>query len=159
MLDKKLIEVSRSRYNSPIIVIKKKDGKWRPCVDLRGINKATVEDQFSLRDIQSCIDEIGRNQSKIFSSMDMSKGYFQQNLEEDSRPYTSFTVPGLGSYQFKVSCFGSHGAPASFSYLINELLRGAKNLISYMDDILAHTQSHDEHLKTLEECFQKVEGL
>ena len=66
MLDKKLIEVSRSRYNSPIIVVKKKDGTWRPCVDLRGINKATVEDQFSLRDIQSCIDEIGRNRSKIF---------------------------------------------------------------------------------------------
>ena len=62
MLDKKLVKVSRSRYNSPMIVVKIKNGKWRSCVDLRGINKATVEDQFSLLDIQSCIDEIGRNQ-------------------------------------------------------------------------------------------------
>ena len=123
MLDRKLIEVSRSRYNSPIFCVKKKNGSWRQVVDLRAINQATVEDFNSIRDIKSCIDEIGRENSKVFSSMDLSKGFFQQNLAKESRPYTSFTVPGLGSFQFTVSCFGSHGAPSSFSYLMTEVLR------------------------------------
>ena len=89
MLDRKLIEVSRSRYNSPIFCVKKKNGSWRPVVDLRAINQATVEDFYSIRDIKSCIDEIGRENSTVFSSMDLSKGFFQQNLEEESRPYTT----------------------------------------------------------------------
>ena len=88
--------------------------------------------------------------------MDLSKGFFQQNLEESSRKYTAFTVPGLGSYQFTVSCFGSHGAPSSFSYLMTEVLRNLNNIISYIDDILAHTKNHDDHLVALERCFQRL---
>ena len=89
--------------------------------------------------------------------MDLSKGVsFNKTLEKESRPYTSFTVPGLGSYQFTVSCFGSHGAPSSFSYLITEVLKGINNLISYIDDILAHTKTHEQHLKVLEECFKRL---
>ena len=157
MLDRKLIEVSRSRYNSPIFCVKKKNGSWRPVVDLRAINQATVEDFYSIRDIKSCIDEIGRAQSTVFSSMDLSKGFFQQNLAKESRPYTSFTVPGLGSFQFTVSCFGSHGAPSSFSYLMTEVLRNAKNLISFIDDVLAHTRNHENQLATLDVCFGRLE--
>ena len=120
MLDWKLLELSRSRYNSPIFCVIKKNGSWRPVVDLRAINQATVKDFYAIRDIKSCIDEIGRERSTVFSSMDLSKGFFQQNLAEESRPYTSFMVPGLGSFQFTVSCFGSHGAPSSFSYLMTK---------------------------------------
>ena len=158
MLDRKLIEVSRSRYNSPIFCVKKKNGSWRPVVDLRAINQATVEDFYAIRDIKSCIDEIGRERSTVFSSMDLSKGFFQQNLAEESRPYTSFTVPGLGSFQFTVSCFGSHGAPSSFSYLMTEVLRGKANLISFIDDVLAHTRDHERQLATLDVCFAQLRG-
>ena len=122
MLDKKLIEISRSLYNSPIFCVKKKNGSWRPVLDLQAINQATVKDFYSIRDIKSSIDEMGRENSKVFSSMDLSKGFFQQNLAEESRPFTSFTIPGLGSFQFTVSCFGSHGAQSSFSYLMTEVL-------------------------------------
>ena len=108
MLDLKLIEVSRSRFNSPIFCVKKKNWSWRPVVDLRAINQATVEDFYAIRDIKSCIDDIGRERSTVFSSMDLSKEFFQQNLAEESRPYTSFTVTGLRSFQFTVLCFGSH---------------------------------------------------
>ena len=69
MLDKKLIEVSRSRYNSPIFCVRKKNDKWRPVVDLRAINKETVDDFFSIRDVKQFIDEIGRERSAVFSSM------------------------------------------------------------------------------------------
>ena len=115
-----------------------------------------VEDFYSIRDIKSCIDEIGRENSKVFSSMDLLKGLFQQNLAKESRPYTSFTVPGLGSFQFTVSCFGSHGAPSSFSYLMTEVLRSLKSLISFINDIMAHTKSHDEQLVALRNCFQRL---
>ena len=84
MLDRKLIEVSRSRYNSPIFCVKKKNGSWRPVLDLRAMNQATVEDFYSIRDIKSCIDEIGRENSTVFSSMDLSEGFFQQNLAKES---------------------------------------------------------------------------
>ena len=156
MLDKKLIEVSRSRYNSPIFCVRKKNDKWRPVVDLRAINKETVDDFFSIRDVKQCIDEIGRERSAVFSSMDLSKGFFQQNLDKNSRQYTAFTVPGLGSYQFTVSCFGSHGAPSSFCYLMTEVLRNLKNIISYIDDILAHTKTHEEHIVALRKCFMRL---
>ena len=156
MLDKKLIEVSRSRYNSPIFCVRKSNGKWRPVVDLRKINKATVDDYYSIRDVKSCIDEIGRSKSKVFSSMDLAKGFFQQELEESSREFTAFTVPGLGSFQFTVSCFGSHGAPASFSYLITEVIRDIRELLAYLDDILCHTETHEEHLEALEKCFIRL---
>ena len=156
MLDRKLIEVSRSRYNSPIFCVKKKNGSWRPVVDLRAINQATVEDFYSIRDIKSCIDEIGRENSTVFSSMDLSKGFFQQNLATESRPYTSFTVPGSGSFQFTVSCFGSHGAPSSFSYLMTEVLRNLQHLISFIDDVLAHTRDHEKQILTLDSCFERL---
>ena len=156
MMDRKLIEISRSRYNSPIFCVKKKNGEWRPVVDLRAINQATVDDFYSIRDIKACIDEIGRERSQIFSTMDLTKGFFQQNLDKESRPYTAFTVPGLGSFQFTVSCFGSHGAPSSFSYLMTEVLRNLKHILSYIDDILAHTKTHEEHLIALENCFKRL---
>ena len=153
MLDKKLIEVSKSRYNSPIFCVKKSNRKCHPVVDLRRINKATIVDYYSIQDIQLCIDEIGRCRSSIFSTMDLAKGFFQQELEESSREYTLFTVMGVGSFRFVISCFGSHGAPASFSYLITEVIRDIKSLLAYIDDILCHTKNHKEHLKALEECF------
>ena len=156
MLDRKLVEVSRSRYNSPIFCVKKKDGSWRPVVDLRAINKATVEDSYSIRDVKTCIDEIGAERSNVFSTMDLTKGFFQQNLKEESRKYTAFTVPGLGSFQFTVSCFGSHGAPSSFSYLMTEVLQNLQNLLSYIDDILGHTRGHEKHLVTLDNCFLRL---
>ena len=147
---------SKSRYNSPIFCVKKKDGSWRPVVDLRVINKVTVEDSYSIRDVNACIDEIGAERSNVFSTMDLTKGFFQQNLEKESRKYTAFTIQGLGSFQFTVLCFGSHGAPSSFSYLMTEVLQNLQNLLSYIDDILGHFRGHENHLVTLENCFQRV---
>ena len=88
--------------------------------------------------------------------MDLTNGFFQQNLAKESRPYTSFTVPGLLSFQFTVSCFGSHWVPSSFSYLLTEMLRNLEHLISFIDDILAHTNDHYTHLVTLKNCFERL---
>ena len=70
MLDKNLIEATRSNYNSHICV-QKKNGKWRPVVDLRRINAATVVDAYSIKDVRTCLDTIGSHQSSVFSSIDL----------------------------------------------------------------------------------------
>ena len=85
--------------------------------------------------------------------MDESNGFYQQNLAKESRPYTSFTVPGLLSFQFTVSCFGSHWVPSSFSYLLTEVLQNLQHLISFIDDI---TNDHYTHLVTLKNCFERL---
>ena len=79
--------------------------------------------------------------------MDLTKGFFQKNIEQESRKYTAFTVLGLESFQFTVSCFGSHGAPSSFSYLMMEVLQSLQNLLLYIDNILGHTRGHEKRSK------------
>ena len=158
MLQANIIEKAKSRYNSPIFCVTKKNGKLRPVVDLRAINKATIEDSYNIKDVRACLDSISYGSNNVFSAMDLASGFFQQNLEASSRPYTAFTVPGLGQFQFKVSCFGSHGAPASFSALITTCLQGIKNAISYIDDILAHSGTHADHLNLLEKIFSRLRG-
>ena len=119
MLDKKLIEVSRSRYNSPIFCVKKSNGKWHPVVDLRRINKAAVDDYYSIRDIRSCIYEIGCCRSSIFSTMDLAKGFFQQELEKDSHKFTAFTehFERLRAYNLKLSIKKSTFGAKEMEYL------------------------------------------
>ena len=156
MLQANIVEVARSKYNSPIFCVLKKNGKLRPVVDLRAINKETVMDAYEIRDVRACLNAITTNNSKVFSTMDLASGFFQQNLEESSRPYTAFTVPGLGQFQFKVSCFGSHGAPSSFSTLMTNCLRGLQDVLSYIDDILAHTKTHTEMIETLGKIFDRL---
>ena len=156
MLQRNLIETARSRFNSPIFCVRKKNGKWRPVIDLRRVNKATVDDFYSIKDIRTCLDTIGTKHPNVFSSMDLQSGFLQQNLDPKSRPYTAFTVPNLGQYQFRVSCFGAHGAPSSFSSLIDHIFTGVQNLVTYIDDLLTFTKGHQHQIATLEEVFRRL---
>eukprot|EP00096_Caligus_rogercresseyi_P007710 TRINITY_DN256_c2_g1_i4.p1 TRINITY_DN256_c2_g1~~TRINITY_DN256_c2_g1_i4.p1 ORF type:complete len:962 (+),score=47.55 TRINITY_DN256_c2_g1_i4:417-2888(+) len=85
--------------------------------------------------------------------MDLQSGFHQQNLEEESRRYTAFTVPTMGQFQFKVSCFGSHGAPSSFSALMDTIFCGIPRVITYIDDILCFSQTHEQHIQDLNRIF------
>jgi len=156
MLDKQLIKAARMRYNSPIFCIRKKNGSWRPVIDLHCVNANTLKDAYSVKDIQTCLDSIGAQKSAVFSSIDLKSGFLQQNLKPDSCPFTGFTIPGRGQYQFKVSCFGSTGAPSSFSKLMDTILHGLSNSISYIDDILIYSLTHQHHLQDLRCCFNRL---
>ena len=75
--------------------------------------------------------------SKVFSTIDLTSGFWQQSLEEGSRQYTAFTVPGKGTrYQWTVTPMGLQGSPASFARLIDYVMRELKNVITYIDDVL-----------------------
>ena len=153
------IELSRSAYNSPIFCVPKKDSnKLRVVQDFREVNMASLPDRYTIRDARECIDEIGQEESKVFSAIDLTSGFWQQNLHEDSRGYTAFTIPGKGGskYQWTVNPMGLQGAPASFARLIDFIFRGLPHVLAYIDDILVHTKTDDDQIVALEKVFLRM---
>ena len=120
LLKKGAIEVSRSRFNSPIFLVPKPYGHgMRAVLDFRAVNLNSVPDRYTIREVRDCVDEVGLAGSKVFSTIDLTSGFWQQSLEEGSRQYTAFTVPGKGTrYQWTVTPMGLQGSPASFARLI-----------------------------------------
>ena len=165
LLRKGAIRPSRSPYNSPIFCVDKKmphDAKpgdkppLRAVLDFRTINLNSMPDRYSMRDVRECLDEVGLEESDTYSAVDLTSGFWQQSLEEESRQYTAFTAPGTSGgtkYEFCVTPMGLAGSPSSFARMILYILRGLSNLICYVDDVLAHNKGHEEHLKTLEELM------
>ena len=152
-----VIEECTSPYNSPVFCVPKKDGGLRIVQDLRQINKNSFEDKYAIKDVQECVEVIGKANSRIFSTMDMASGFWQQNLEEDSRDYTAFTIPLLNTqFRWRRTVMGLQGAPASFSRLTALVFRGIDNAITYIDDLLTHSQTHEEQMAILQQCFDRM---
>ena len=151
------IELSRSAYNSPMFCVPKAKGEkggLRKVLDFRGVNAQSVPDRYTIRDPRECVDEVGLNGSVVFSAVDLTSGFWQQNLEEESRQYTAFTVPGKQTrFQWTVTPMGLQGAPASFARMMDYIVRGISSVITYVDDLLIHSKTHDEQRVTLEAVF------
>ena len=152
------IELSKSSYNSPIFSVPKPHSKGggdrRIVLDFRAINQASVPDKYTIRDVRECVDQVGQNASRVFSALDLTNGFWQQELSEDSRQFTAFTVPGKETrYQWCVNPMGLSGAPASFARMIDFITRGILHCVTYIDDLLVHTKTHEEHRSTLRKVF------
>ncbi len=152
-----IVQPSMSRFNSPIFVVKKKDGAFRLVQDFRALNSQTYPDRYSMRDVTDCIHEIGKSGSTIFSTIDLTSGFWQMVLKPECRPYTAFTVYGMGQFEFKTSPMGLLGCPASFQRLMEAVMKGIPNVLVYIDDILVHSKTHEEHRKTLDLVFKRLE--
>jgi len=137
-----LVERSNSRFNSPVFCVPKKEGQGlRVVLDYRLLNHRSIPDKYSIRTIDQCLEEIGRSGSKLFSCLDLTNGFWQLKLSDASRPFTAFTIPGKGQFQWKVTPQGLMGAPASFSRLMDLIMSDAENIITYIDDVLVHSSS------------------
>jgi transposase InsO family protein len=156
LLDKKCIALSSSPYNAPIFCVKKPNGSLRIVQDLRGLNDVSYDDKYSIKEIQDCIDTIGRCGSRVFSCLDLTSGFWQQALHPDSQPLTAFTVPGKGRYHWKRLPMGLKGSPASFQRLMDFVMTGLPQVQCYIDDILIHSASLELHVKHLRECFDRL---
>lgn len=156
MLKEKVIEPSKSAWSSPIVLVKKKDGSWRFCVDFRRLNKATKKDAYPLPRISSILDQL--KGAKYLSTIDLKNGYWQVALTENSKHLTAFTVPGMGLFEFKVMPFGLHSAPATFQRLIDLVIPPelAPKVFAYLDDIVVTSSTFEEHLRLLEEIFIRL---
>ena len=108
---KGIIEPSASEWSSPIVLVKKKDGTLRMCVDYRRLNSVSQADAYPMPRIDDLIDRLGK--AKYITTIDLTRGYWQVPVVEASRSKTAFTTL-VGLFQFRVMPFGLHGAPATF---------------------------------------------
>ena len=156
MLEQEVIEPSVSEWNSPICLVTKKSGEWRFCVDLRALNSVTRLDTYPLPRIDETLDHLSN--SKYFSTLDMASGYWQISLNSKDRDKTSFAIPGLGTWRFKVMCFGLKNAPSSFSRLMEVVLKGLQfeKCLVYLDDIIVVGKDFETALENLRLVFSRL---
>jgi len=142
-----VIQPSSSPWASPVVLVKKKNGTLRFCVDYRKLNSVTKADSFPLPRIDDILDQLG--QSKCFTTLDLKSGYWQVQIHPDSRDKTAF-ITHEGLYEFRVMPFGLMNAPASFQRLMQrvfaDLMTEEQQFIAvYLDDVLIFSPTLEDH--------------
>ena len=123
MLRKNVIEPSKSPWAFPIVLVPKKDGSTRFCVDYRKLNAITIKDSYALPRIDDAIATLHGN--KYFTSIDLNSGYWQIPMDQKDKGKTAF-ITDSGLWKFNVLSFGLTNAPATFQRYMNALLAGLK---------------------------------
>lgn len=151
-----IISPSNSPYASPVVLVKKKDGQMRFCVDYRKLNEKTKKSNYPLPNIDDIMTYFGG--STLYSSLDLLSGYWQIEMSETAKKLTAFVVPGLGEWNFEVMPFGLTGAPGTFQALADKVFEGLKwkDILIYLDDIVIFSKTPEEHLVKLEKVFQRL---
>jgi len=156
MQEKNIIAPSKSPWASPIVLVPKKDGSLRFCVDYRKVNEITHKDAYPIPRIDDTLDTLAG--SMCFSTLDLKSGYWQVGVDPEHREKTAFcTHEGL--FQFNVMPFGLCNAPATFQRLMDMVLSGLQwsSCIVYIDDIIVVGRTFDEHLNNLKQVFERIE--
>jgi hypothetical protein len=152
-----IIQRSNSKYNSPVFIVPKKEpGQYRFVQDFRKLNQNSLDDKYCMKDVNECIGEIGRAGSTIFSTLDLTSGFWQMPLDRVSRQYTAFTIPGMGQFEWLVSAMGLKSCPAGFQRLVELAMQGLKNVIVYIDDLILHSNNHETHRQELQQLFDRL---
>ncbi len=147
MLRLGVIEPSRSPWSSPIVMVPKPDGTLRFCNDFRRLNEVSEFDGYPMPWVDELLDRLGG--TRYISTLDLTKGYWQVPLTEEAKPKTAFSTPS-GHWQYRVLPFGLHGAPATLQRMLDILLRPHQSYAAaYLDDVVVHSESWEEHLAQL----------
>ena len=150
MMKMGVIRESNSPYASPVVVVKKRDGSNRVCVDYRKLNKLTI---FDPEPMPAAVDLFQKlNGDKFFSKLDLSKGFWQISIPEAGIPNTAFVTPD-GLYEFLKMPFGMVNSAATLKRGMRKLLKGMNNVEFYWDDILVHTVHGKSTLRPFESCL------
>lgn len=149
-----IIQPSISEYASPVVLVRKKDGAARLCVDYRHLNKKILKDRYPLPLIEDEIDLL--QGALLFTTLDLRNGFFHVAVEESSRKYTAFVVPD-GHYEFLKVPFGLCNSPAVFQRFVNLIFRDLIRegiVMAYMDDLIIPSNDVDIGLKRLERVLK-----
>ena len=149
-----LVEKSSSPWSSAVVLVKKKDGTTRCCVDYRALNDVTTKDSYPLPRVDDTLDALAG--AKWFSTLDLKAGYHQVEMAEDDKEKTAFTF-GRGLWQFRVMSFGLCNAPATFERLMERVLEGLQweAALVYLDDVIVFGRTFGQELERLEEVFRR----
>jgi transposase InsO family protein len=155
MLKDGVIQPSCSPYASEIVMVPKKSGEWRFCIDYRALNKITIKDKYPLPRISELIRSI--KDSKYFVALDLRAGYWQIPMASDAIKYTAFRC-FQGLYEFVLMPFGLTNAPATFQRVMDFLFSDLrfKGVLAYLDDILVHGNTFEETLQLLRKVFYRL---
>jgi transposase InsO family protein len=155
MLEQGIIRPSQSPWSSPVVLVKKKDGATRFCVDYRKLNDVTVKDRHPLPRIQEYLEAL--RGARYFTTLDAASGYWQIPMDEESIPKTAFAC-SEGFFEFNVMPFGLCNAPATFQRAMNSVLAGLtwKCCLVYMDDILVFSRDFDDHVRAVKLVMDRL---
>ena len=164
MLRSRIIIETKSPYNSPIFVVPKKSGGKRIVLDMRKINLASYDEKFSIQDVRECLNTLGKDKFRIASTIDLTGSFWQVRLSEESQKYVAFTLPHRGQqYTWTRSPMGTKQAPAAFARAVAECLKGcgsgSNRVINYVDDCLAISQNHVQHMELLQDMFNRFRNF
>ncbi|RUS72103.1 hypothetical protein EGW08_020129 [Elysia chlorotica] len=155
MEDLGIIRKSNSPYASPVVVVKKKDGSNRICIDFRRLNSITVTDPQPVPSPAESF--LGMSEDKYFSKLDLTKGYHQIRVRPSDVHNTAFVTMGQ-HYEFLRMPFGMVNSGMTMTRAVRRLLEGMDNVVDYIDDLLVHTKTWEEHLQVLEELFKRLKA-
>lgn len=157
MIDTGVIRESCSPWSSNIVIVRKKDGKIRFCVDFRRLNNITVRDSYTIPRIDDILDVLKGN--VWFSELDLKSAFWQIEMEEEDKEKTAFSVGQLGFWEFERMPFGLKNSPATFQRVIEKALGNLhlKTCIIYFDNVIVFAKDTEQHLERLEEVFGKLD--
>ena len=155
MLDAGIVEPSQSEWASPVVLVRKKDGGVRWCIDYRQLNEVTEKDAYPLPRIDECLDTLSG--STLFSTLDLQSGYWQVEMAPEDKEKTAFTTK-YGLFQYTRMSFGLCNAPSTFQRVMEVAMSGLqwKTLLVYIDDLIIVSSTLDEHLAWLAEVLARL---
>jgi hypothetical protein len=155
MLKQDLIKPSTSPWSFPVVVVKKKNGKFRLCVNYKALNDVTKKDNYPLPRVDDIFDSL--KGAKWFITLDLASGYWQIKVRTEDQEKTAF-ITKFGLFEFKVMPFGLCNAPATFQRIMNKILGTSieKYVMVYLDDVIIYSHTFEEHLKHLEEVLNRI---
>ena len=157
MQAKDMIQPSQSPWASPVVLVQKKDGSARFCIDYRKLNSVTRKDAYPIPRIDDTLDTLAGSQWFSILHVDMVSGYWQVEVGVEDRKKTAFCTPN-GLFEFKVMPFGLCNGPATFQRLMDLVLAGLQmsHCLVYVDDVIVMSRSFQEHLRNLRQVFERL---
>ena len=162
LLKQGVIQKSLSAYSSPLMLVKKPGAfdknkplieQWRIVQDFRLLNLNTHKMKYPVNHIHDLLNRV--SQGSYFSTLDLASGFWNQEMEESSRPYTAFSVPGLGHFEWTRTSQGLANSGPYFQKLLDFLISGCENTYVYIDDVIVTSSDLDGQLATLRKVFER----